>query len=109
MWFRECRVEGVERAAEVTRPPTSNILPRALFSSGERTVGVSSRNMATSPAANPGERLPPSLVACVALLPPRVPVDVITKGLPEAGLIRPHEDETAHPLCTLPEIEMRHQ
>src|SRR4051812_9552913 len=46
-------------------------------------------------------------VAPVALLAPRVAVVVVAERLPEAGLVLRHEDEAAHPLGALPEVQMR--
>src|SRR3974377_793056 len=43
----------------------------------------------------------------VALFLPRVAVDVIAVHLPEAGLVAVHEDDAAHPLRALPEVQLR--
>src|SRR5215470_13590779 len=46
-------------------------------------------------------------VARVSLFLPWISINVIAEAFPETRLLLTHELKTSHPLCTLPEIQMR--
>src|SRR5262249_4809647 len=48
-------------------------------------------------------------VAPVALLPPRISIDVVAEALPEPGDLLVHELDPPDPFRALPQIEMRNE
>src|SRR5688572_29962029 len=81
---------------------------RKLFT---RAVCVSTPAMRAVCQSNAGlERLRSvSSVTGVALLTPRVTVDVVAPELPEPGLVARGELQSVQPLCGLPEVQVGHQ
>src|SRR4051794_21032647 len=76
-----------------------------------RARGVSARTSATV-ATRHGNRASPAVesgVTLVPLLAPRVATVVVAELLPEPARVPRQELQPAHPLCALPEIEVRHK
>src|ERR1700720_4616632 len=73
------------------------------------TDGVSSRIAATVASCQSRSKGEASGIACVTLLAPGVPMDVVAHRLPKAGLIRFDKFESSHPFSAFPKIQMRYQ
>src|SRR3954471_13210786 len=71
-------------------------------------VGVLAAISTIAQLRQPAVALDASVIR-VALLTPGVAINVVSAQLPEAGLIVLSELKPVHPLCRLPEIEMRHK
>src|SRR4051794_16146208 len=70
---------------------------------GTSSVSVAARGVSGEIAATVATR---QSVALIALLKPRISTVVIAERLPEAGLVLVGEDEAAHPLRALPEVQV---
>src|SRR4029077_4717603 len=73
------------------------------------TRGVSTTISRTLARCQASRREGTASITVIALLLPRIAVDVIAERLPEARLICVHETNPLHPLGAFPEIKMRHE
>src|SRR4051812_1513614 len=70
---------------------------------------ITSRTSAVIHCRRFGRAAGSASIAGIALLKPRIAIDVITELFPEAGPVIAGEFQAAHPFGALPEIQMRHQ